>query len=128
MSNLPQHQHKFDRTKALKLRIQGLSYENIGTLLGVSAQSVAKALKKMGGDQMEDRAAFQAHKAEVLETLQYRVVTSIKDTDIEKMSVKDRMLGIGILHDKIRLERNQSTANHSVQVLSRAIRDATNNG
>jgi hypothetical protein len=119
---------KWDRMKAMKLRLEGRSYNEIGVLLGVRTKTIRDGLKALGADHMEDRAVFKEHKAEILETVQMRLVKSMDDKIVDKMSGKDRIIGIGILHDKIRLERDQSTANHSVQVLSRAIRDAVKNG
>lgn len=125
----PLNGQHFDRGEALRLRVnKNLSYREIGELMGVSGESVRKALKKVGGDHVDMRQAFQDTKANVLELLQLRIVKSIDDDDIKKMSTRDKLIGIGILHDKIRLERNQSTANHALGVLTQAIREANKQG
>jgi len=125
----PLNGQQFDRAKALELRMKhNMSYGQIGTQLGVSGESVRKALKKVGADHAPLRQAFQENKAEVLELLQLRIVKSIDDEQIKKMAPRDKFVAIGILHDKIRLERNQSTSNHALGILTQAIREATKFG
>ena len=43
-----------------------------------------------------------------------RLLSAISDTDIKKASLRDKVIAAGILFDKERLERGQSTSNVSV--------------
>lgn len=77
---------------------------------GVDKATVDRALVKYGIRQA-DVAVYVDNRAAIFQGMQSRLLTSITDEDIAKMSGKDRMIGLGVLYDKERLETGQSTAN-----------------
>lgn len=117
-----------DIHKAYELRCRGFSYKEIAAQMGKSRSGVIRALKRFGCHHAKDSNVFKENKANVLEGLQWRLVSSVTDEEILRMNTRDKFIAIGILHDKIRLERNQSTQNHAVGVLTQSIRDSVKNG
>jgi transcriptional regulator len=92
------------------LRKKGLSYQQIGKLLGVSKQAVHMVFKKAGYDAgtVEN---FRKNRASIFADLQRRLLMSMTDEEIKKMSPRDRVVALGICFDKERLEVGQSTIN-----------------
>lgn len=87
----------------------------IGQMVGCSHVNVINTLKRYGIDQRETED-YKNHRADILAGIQTRLLKSITEVDIKSMPVGQRLMGYGILFDKERLERNQSTGNFSVIV------------
>lgn len=115
----------FDVQRAIKLRLQGLSYQEIGDLLGVTKQAIHYRLhKQFGNDEsIEEFRAFKNNKDSYLEWIQHRIAASIDDDDIKTMKNKRGLTDLAILEDKIRLIRGQSTENISVNALQMSLED-----
>ena len=92
-----------------------LTTREIGKLADCSHVNVITVLKRYGinRDETED---YKAHRGDIQAGIQNRILKSITDADIKAMPVGQRLMGYGILYDKERLERGQSTSNVDVRV------------
>ena len=135
-SSLPQIQkvdRKLDVAQALKLRLtKGLSYEQIGILLGgeqpFCKQAVHQALTDFSQflDNPELIHSATEHYSGLLDAAKLRLLRSLVDEDaIKNGSLRERATAFGILDERSRLERGQSTAN--LGVLTRHIQAVDGN-
>ena len=102
--------------KLLKWRKQGLSYDEIGSMIGRSKQAVHQRLQPYK-DAIENLPVFKENRADIFAIHQQRLLNSLSDDDIRKIPPGSRFTGVGILYDKERLERGQSTGNISMESL-----------
>jgi len=102
--------------KLLKWRKQGLSYDEIGSMIGRSKQTVHQRLQPYK-DAIENLPVFKENRADIFAIHQQRLLNSLSDDDIKKIPPGSRFTGVGILYDKERLERGQSTGNISMESL-----------
>lgn len=114
-----QSQSKLDVAKALKLRVQGNTCEEIGKIFGVTRQAVAQALTKfepfVAGLESGTLTAYSEERANLFNAAELGLTASLLDPEaIQKASLRDRAVSFGIIYDKGRLERGQSTSNLSV--------------
>jgi hypothetical protein len=122
---------KIDVAKALKLRVQGNTYEEIASVLGVTAQGVYQALNKF--EQFLTEAgqpgllqAFQDNRSSLLNAMEMRMMRSLVDEDaISKASLNNRAYAFEKIHQARRLEEGKSTEN--VSVLGKLILSAEDN-
>jgi hypothetical protein len=116
--------------KAVKLRfVDQLSYEDIGKIVELPQQDIVRMLAPFK-PMLDDPAAVKAFKAnepEIMDGLRmlmtsgmYTILTNPER--IAKMDLSRLTYGFGIMYDKARLERGESTAN--VHTLSDLIRSA----
>jgi|GEM_PF-3382772 len=98
--------------EVVPLREKGLSYAQIGKLLGVSKQAVHQLFEKSDFD-AGTVERFRKSRGSILAEKQRKLLNSIDDSEIKKMAPRDRILGFGILYDKERLETGRSTENVS---------------
>lgn len=116
--NLPKNTRKHrpkgtDPAKVGELLARGMSHREAGQLLGISRQAVDKLVKRYKLDP-EGVEEFRKHKGVILDNMQARLIGSISDAEIAKMAPRDRILAFGILYDKTRLEKGESTSNISL--------------
>lgn len=112
---------KIDVSKALELRLKGLSYRDIAVFFKCSHSSVAERLKPyIQGDEI-DLEVYKTHRADLMTLKQAQVMGALTIEDIEKASAKDKALVYGIFYDKERLERGQSTSNIATILASAVI-------
>lgn len=107
-----------DILRAYKLRVQhGLSYREISDITGQPKSSIHRALTDLMtllGDP-ERLAAYPDARAPLLNAVEERLTWSLMDPDVlEKASLRDRAVSLGIITDKRRLEAGQSTSNLAV--------------
>lgn len=100
---------KVDTACALKMRAQGLSYAEIAKTQGTSKQAVHRRLQALLPD--ADTDAYKAMRADILSKMQLKVLETIDDESIQKAPLAARAMAFGVLYDKERLERGQSTSN-----------------
>ena len=127
MSGVPDT--RMDTGKMLELRLKGLSYADIGAIGGgLAAQTVHQRLSKFTKlmDNPDQVTAFRAHEAELLDAVRTSLITSLAD-DLAVKKGKNKLSGYqkvgmyGILFDKMRLLRGESTANvHSLTAIIQA--------
>ena len=99
--------------KLLKWRKQGLSYAEIGNMIGRSKQAVHQRLQPYK-DAIDNLPAFKENRADIFAILQARLLNSLTDDDIKRIPPGSRFTGVGILYDKERLERDKSTSNVAI--------------
>ena len=100
---------KVDRSAALKLKVtNGLTYEEIAAIQGVSKQAVHKALQ--GLLPTEDTDIYRSKRGDILAEMQRKILDSIDYHDIKKSPLGSRIVSAGILYDKERLERGLPTS------------------
>jgi hypothetical protein len=82
-------------------------------MTGRSKQAVHQRLQPYK-DAIENLPAFKENRADIFAIHQQRLLNSLTDDDIKRIPPGSRFTGVGILYDKERLERGESTANVSV--------------
>lgn len=82
----------------------------IAEKINTSPQHVHQTLARYGIDanRLEE---WKKHRADIIAGKAEAILTSIDAADIKAMPVGQRLMGFGILYDKERLERGQSTVN-----------------
>ena len=113
---------KFNRETALKLKVENkLSYAEIGATLGVSKQSVHQVIAPLLKD-IEAAEEYKTKRADILANKQRILLTALDEAKIQNMSGRDLAIAAGVLFDKERLERGQSTGN--ISLLHRIIEES----
>jgi hypothetical protein len=121
---------KIDVAKALKLRVQGNTYQEIAAVFGVTDSAVHQALQKLelllDNVQQGEVTAYAEQRREILSIAEARMLRSMLDEDaIQKAPLASRTMAFGVLYDKRRLEEGKSTEN--VSVLGKLILSAEDN-
>ena len=115
--NLPdttKHRAKgIDWVEVLNLKQKGLSHAQIGTLLDCSRQNVDYLVKNYG-QELAMVETYKKNRADLLASKQSQLLTALTPEKIDKMAGRDLVVSLGILQDKERLEKNQSTTNVSL--------------
>jgi len=86
------------------------SIRQIAEETGISRTTAAEVLAKYKINKQEVDA-YAANQADILMGLQHRITANISDSDIEKASLKDKIVAASICLDKHRLITGQSTSN-----------------
>lgn len=104
----------------LELRDKKLTLEQIGKIVGCTKQTVSQRLRDYQPtfDKIE---RFKKHRADFLTHKQAEILGSLTDRDIKDASLLQRTTAFGILYDKERLERNQSTENISIKSITQTL-------
>lgn len=85
-----------------------LSHSQIGKIIGCSAPNVTQRLQRAG---ITTLGNYKSNRADVIALVGKQILSSISDEDIKKASLNQKVVSYGILYDKERLERGQSTEN-----------------
>ena len=101
--------------KLIELRNKGLTYEEIGNMLGRSKVTIFQRLKPFK-KHIDNLEAIKKYKADTLAVYQSAILDSLTEADLKKASAYQKVGMYGILYDKERLERGQSTGNLSINV------------
>mgnify|MGYP003985447871 CR=1 FL=1 len=98
------------------LRASGLTYNAIAEQINRSPKTVKKAtLDPMIASGIKE---IQEELSDAYEGLARRMIDSISDEDILKINAYQRCISSGVATDKMRLLRNESTENISMQTIS----------
>lgn len=95
----------------VSMRDKNMSIKEIAEYCNCSKQNIHKRLQHY-----DDFKKFQIDKATAYEYKQYLLHNSINEHVIQKMPGIHRITGVGILEDKIRLIRGQSTQNSAINI------------
>jgi hypothetical protein len=103
---------KINLKRALKMRMQGATYEVIAKDQGITRPTVYAALKPLlgnipGAEQVE---VYQKNQADVMDALAAGIVASITNEDLAKASLQQKATSIAIFTDKARLIKGQHTS------------------
>ena len=120
-------QQKIDVAKALKLRLQGNTLEEIGAVFGVTRSAVHDALQRFQAfTQHTDTGvltAYSEHRAELFNAVELHLTASLLDGDaMAKASLNNRAYAFKQIHEARRLQAGESTSN--VSILGKFITDA----
>ncbi len=99
-------------SRIIELRNKQLTYEEIGQIVGCTRQNIAQRLQPVMQD-VEGLPAWKENRADVLAVYQHKLLNSLTSEELQKASPYQKVGMFGILYDKERLERGQSTANVS---------------
>ena len=124
---MPSHGPQPNRRKvnvaaALDLQLNhGLSYAQMAPILGVTPSAIHRRLKHLLPD--ESTKYYQDHRADIFSHVQLKLLSQIDAQRLKKVNIRDAVISTGILYDKERLERGQSTANADMRVLSTTLQE-----
>jgi len=107
------HRPQIDINKAITLRVKGLSYADIGEYFGVSRQAIHQRLQGLLPENV-DIEPYKTHRADILAAKQAELLKSLTPEDIKESSPYQKVGMFGILYDKERLERGESTQNVAI--------------
>ena len=97
-------------SKIIELRNKGLSYTDIGSLLGCTRENICQRLKPYRSE-VDNLKSFKDNKADILAVHQSRLLNNLTDEDIKKSSGYQKVGMFSVLHNQERLERGESTQN-----------------
>ena len=113
---------KVNVAAALDLQLNhGLSYAQMAPILGVTPSAIHRRLKHLLPD--ESTKYYQDHRADIISHVQLQLLSQVDARRLKKVSTRDAVVSYGILYDKERLERGQSTANADMRVLSTTLQE-----
>ena len=111
------NRRKVDVAAALDLKLNhGLSYVQMAPILGVTPTAIHKRIKHLLPD--ENTQYYQDHRANILSHVQLELLSQVDARRLKKVNIRDAVISAGILYDKERLERGQSTTNADMKILS----------
>lgn len=105
------------RERRLKMKMGGMTYEEIGKIEGVSKVAVYKQISDLLPNN-NDIEIYKQHRADILAKKQVELLQALTPDKIKEASALQLITGMGILTDKERLERGQSTQNVETVVQS----------
>jgi predicted DNA-binding protein YlxM (UPF0122 family) len=109
--------NRIDVQKALKLRLQGNSFSEIGAVFGVSPQAVEQRLDGFkeflaGITDIGQLESYAEERKSILNAAEMTLLRSVLDEEaIKKAPLAARTMAFGVLYDKRRLEEGKSTEN-----------------
>lgn len=112
--NYAQNQKKkpIDIVTLIVLRKTGLSYAKIGTLFGLTRQTVRERLIPYA-HQIETLKEYRAAKADILSVIERRLAEGMTEEKIKKAGLNQIAYAFAQVFDKGRLQEGKSTANIS---------------
>lgn len=90
----------------IELKEKNLSQTQIAKLLGCHPSNISQRLQDI-----EYTNKYISHRAKLLAHYQRLILQSISSTDVKKASLYHKVISMGILYDKERLEAGLSTSN-----------------
>lgn len=101
---------KLDKSKMLELKqVNGMSYAEIAALDGTTPQNIHSKIKDLLPT--EETNTYQQHRADILAEVQRKLLSNIDAKRLSKASAYQLAGAAGLLYDKERLERGQTTTN-----------------
>lgn len=96
--------------KRVKMKIGGMTYKEIAEIEGVTKQAICKQISNL----IPNKSALDTYKqnrADILAGKQIEILQALTPDKIKDASALQLVTSMGILTDKERLERGQSTQN-----------------
>ena len=99
----------------LPLAEKGLTHTQIAKLVGCDRSNISRRLRthEVLTGQIKE---YVTDRANILASIQWRLLSSITDDEIKKAPLGTRLMCFGILYDKERLERGQTTENVGIAI------------
>lgn len=101
-------------SKALEMRLKGLTYQDIADHFHCTKSAVIRRLAPYLDKGELDLEAYKKNRADLMAAKGAMVLAAVTPGKVKKASVKDLAIAFGTIYDKERLERGQSTSNQSV--------------
>ena len=98
---------------------KNLSITDTAKLLNVDKSNISRRLKS-AGYKPKYLETYKTHRADVLAAYQQIILNSINPDDLKKAGLSQKMMAFGVLYDKERLERGQSTENIAYADITKA--------
>ena len=114
--------------RVLELANNGVSDSDIAKLVDVPLKEVKQCISEHGQifQEIDNVRSYRDKKSEILDAAQIVVLKSaLSESKLEKMSVLSGIQAFEILNKANRLENNQSTENHAVNIFGKV--DLSNN-
>ena len=92
----------------IELRNKGLKLKEIAKIVGVTDATICERLQRHK-HAIDNLQAVKDNRADVFTLMGDDMLTSLSETDKNKMSGLQKVTAMGILYDKERLERDKST-------------------
>ena len=95
----------------------------LAKLNGVDHSAIVRLFQRHGIDRqrVDD---YKGNRADFMAGMQEKLLSAITQEDLEKASLRDKVISMGVLFDKERLERGQSTVNLA-SIYSQALESRT---
>src|SRR3989304_3563026 len=103
---------KINQDQVLLYALQGKGVTEIATLMQCDKAYISRMLSPMR-HHIDGYLAFKNDPAALWEYQEYRVLSAVNESDINKARLAEKATFSGIARDKVRLQRNQSTSNIS---------------
>jgi AraC-like DNA-binding protein len=104
--------------RSIALKYPELSEAQIADQVGCSPSNVHQVLKTFLANRTEEQLRdFQQDKADIYDSLQFRILESITDEKLQKSPAMALVTAAAILEDKARLVRGQATGISMIQML-----------
>lgn len=100
--------------KILELKKKDLTHEQIAELLGCARVNITQRLRPYN-ELLQNLDRFKNHRADIFALKQSQLLNAVTERDVKSASLLQKTTAFGILYDKERLERGQSTENISVK-------------
>ena len=94
----------------IELRKKNLSCSQIATLLKCNPSNITRRLKTID-EAIETTNHYRSNRGFLLSLEQNRIRHSITNADLKRAGLRDKVISIGVLFDKERLEEGKSTEN-----------------
>lgn len=98
---------------------KNLSISDTARLLNSSKSNISTRLSK-AGYKPNYLQHYKDHRADILSSYQQIILNSITPEDLKKAGLSQKMMAYGVLYDKERLERGQSTENIAYADMAKA--------
>jgi hypothetical protein len=105
---LEPYQKGININELIDLRKRGLSYSRIAQAVGCSDTNVKQRLAPFK-DAIDGLKSYKENRADIFAIHQQRVLENVTTEKLQKAQLNTLMPALGILYDKERLERGQST-------------------
>lgn len=104
-----------DRVK--KLGKTNLTHDEIAEMVGLDRSTISKMLKRFNVHK-EELETFRGEKADAMAVVQREILNNVTVEEIKKAPLQVKMMAFGVLFDKERLERGQSSANIDIRAIA----------
>ncbi|MCP4156679.1 MAG: hypothetical protein GY757_53695 [bacterium] len=103
----------------VELRNKGLTFDQIGRLVGCSKQNVSERLRSYATD-LRGLKTFKAHRADIYALFVKKMLYSLTVADIKRMAPDRRVWSAAVLHDKEMGLRGQMVpTNNYIQIVNK---------
>ncbi len=113
---------KVNITKAIQLRVNGMTYTDIGKYFGVTKQAVLEQVRRYLPKDIDIKATSE-NLSPIMRGKAYELLLSLSDDDQKAMSGLQKSTAFCQLYDKVRLEEGKSTQNIDIRALTGSIEE-----